>query len=310
MVNPTPTVVRSRYFYATSSIRPTCYGIYDNFVAGSYVTNTSHEASSHSLLSRLLNFYYRELVAGAINKHGEDMETDRKSIHLPDLRNFQEVVDMFTLLHLIELSNAISDWNYQDSSTPAAVESRLEAINNRQLARQIKKWYFAEYILEGLESHLTAEEVLNQRFLAQQAVALSKYKRRAWEQGKGQDGDKGITAEGHAVTTPEMVDAAIRESLIKTPAYKHYVNALSEEVCTFGWDGLEYLSRMRRDDDVIESTKITFSDDEASYMSGLTFGDICFFQNLDQDKQKRKRATRVDGSSASSSNFVYSTTLS
>ncbi|KAG6895992.1 hypothetical protein C0992_011016 [Termitomyces sp. T32_za158] len=318
VVNVVPTVVRGGHFYATSTIRATCYGIYDNFVTGSYATNTSHAAASNSLLSRLLDFYYRELV------HGEVIETDRRSIDLPDLRNFQEVVDIFTLLHLIELVNVISNWNYRDSSTPGAVENRLGAIKNRKLARQIKKWYFARYLLEGLESHLTAEEVLNHRFLAQQAKALSNYKRHAWEKRKGQDGDQGITAEGHAQTTPEMVDTAIHECLIKTPAYLRYINALSE-VCTFGWDGPEYVSRMR--DDVIGPTEITSSYDEVLYMSGLTFGDICFFQNLNQDEdqegqedqdmfddeirsdlewrpQRRKRATTMDGSRGNTSRIL------
>ncbi|KAG6877270.1 hypothetical protein C0993_008964 [Termitomyces sp. T159_Od127] len=156
VVNPVPTIIRGGYLYATSSIWATCYEIHDNFVAGSYITNTSHTAASNSILSRLLDFYYRELVAGT-GERGEVIETDRRSVHLPDMRNFQEVVDMFTLLHLIELSNAISNWNYQDSSSPAAVENRLEVIRNRRLARQIKKWYFAEYLLEGLENNLTSE---------------------------------------------------------------------------------------------------------------------------------------------------------
>ena len=45
------------HFYATSTLRDTCYGMMHTFIAGSLVTNAQHTKQVFMLLSRLLAFF-------------------------------------------------------------------------------------------------------------------------------------------------------------------------------------------------------------------------------------------------------------
>lgn len=273
VVTPLPTVVHGGHFYATSSIRATCYGIYDDFVAGVYITNTSHSAASNLLISRLLAFYCR-MSTGQVG-----MDNSQED-HCPDLENFQEVIDLFTFLHLIELSNVISYWNYEEFTTPASVGSRLKAIKNRSLARTLKQWFFARYSLDGLDPTVTAEEVLDHKFLAQQAKALLNYKTLATERGKDKDGVEGIIITGNIDITPELLDQAIRDCLANTCAYDYYIEPHMKS-CTFAWCQPDYSVKKRGMDELgLSKDTITGTSGEDSYLAGLTFGDTSFFRTM------------------------------
>jgi hypothetical protein len=52
------------HYYATSTLRDTCYGIIHSFAAGGLVTNSSHSDEAFLLLSRIVAFYEGELVPG------------------------------------------------------------------------------------------------------------------------------------------------------------------------------------------------------------------------------------------------------
>ena len=53
------------HFYATSTLRDTCYGMMHTFVAGSIVTNAQHTTHAFMLLARLLAFFeYQFLETG------------------------------------------------------------------------------------------------------------------------------------------------------------------------------------------------------------------------------------------------------
>lgn len=57
-----PSIVLGRHYYATSSIRRSCFGIVHMFVLGLGITNTTHGEEPWALLRQLMALYYRHLV--------------------------------------------------------------------------------------------------------------------------------------------------------------------------------------------------------------------------------------------------------
>ncbi|KAG6816070.1 hypothetical protein H0H87_008863 [Tephrocybe sp. NHM501043] len=64
VITPEPSVVLGGHLYSTLTIRETVWGIYDDFVAGEYLTNSEHRKASLALLGRLVNLWYDNLVKG------------------------------------------------------------------------------------------------------------------------------------------------------------------------------------------------------------------------------------------------------
>jgi hypothetical protein len=63
------------HFYATPTLRDTCYGIYHTFVAGSLVTNAQHTKHAFLLLMRLLAFFENHFMCSTYSSD-DDMDDD------------------------------------------------------------------------------------------------------------------------------------------------------------------------------------------------------------------------------------------
>lgn len=59
---PEPSVCTGGHFYATSTLRETCYGLYHDFVVGRVSTNTQHVQDTFRILTRMMAFYEVDLV--------------------------------------------------------------------------------------------------------------------------------------------------------------------------------------------------------------------------------------------------------
>jgi hypothetical protein len=57
-----PSVCRGGHYYATTTLRDTCYGIMHSFASGNICTNTQHTVEAFDLLSRMVSFYEMELI--------------------------------------------------------------------------------------------------------------------------------------------------------------------------------------------------------------------------------------------------------
>lgn len=57
-----PTIVLGRHYYATASIRRSCFGIVHTFVMGLGITNTFHTDGTRSMLRQLMALFYRHLI--------------------------------------------------------------------------------------------------------------------------------------------------------------------------------------------------------------------------------------------------------
>jgi hypothetical protein len=62
------------HYYATSTLRDTCYGILESFAFGNVVTNSSHSEDAFMLLTRVVAFYESELMS-----RGKDGDTDEEN---------------------------------------------------------------------------------------------------------------------------------------------------------------------------------------------------------------------------------------
>jgi hypothetical protein len=63
------------HFYATSTLRDTCYGMMHSFVAGSLITNAHHTQHAFMLLSRLLAFFELHFLNTSASTN-DDMDND------------------------------------------------------------------------------------------------------------------------------------------------------------------------------------------------------------------------------------------
>lgn len=50
------------HFYATSTLRDTCYGLYHDFINGRVSTNTQHVEPTFRVLMHMMAFYERDLT--------------------------------------------------------------------------------------------------------------------------------------------------------------------------------------------------------------------------------------------------------
>lgn len=55
-------IVLGRHYYATASIRRSCFGIVHTFVMGLAITNTFHDNNTRCMVRQLMALYYRHLV--------------------------------------------------------------------------------------------------------------------------------------------------------------------------------------------------------------------------------------------------------
>ena len=63
VVTPEHAICQGGHFYATSTIRDTCFGIYHTFIGGLLLTNTEYSFHAQQMLTRML-FFIRDSFVG------------------------------------------------------------------------------------------------------------------------------------------------------------------------------------------------------------------------------------------------------
>ncbi|KAG6906717.1 hypothetical protein DXG01_012460 [Tephrocybe rancida] len=178
VITPIPTVVNGGHFIASVTVCETCFGIYDDFIAGRFITNTEHHKASFTLLSHLLVLYHKSFL-----HPGPDDIMESIINHIPDVSPSAGVTDLFCFCHLFELYGVLCSWQYNMDDSVAAALSRRHVIKNRKLAQEIKEWFFCHHDLKVLNGVLTNPShvwvMLDHKFLAQQCQALLTLKAKA-----------------------------------------------------------------------------------------------------------------------------------
>ncbi|KAG6906050.1 hypothetical protein DXG01_016125 [Tephrocybe rancida] len=242
VITPLPTVVNGGHFLATSTIRETCFGLYDDFIAGRFITNTNHSSATLTLLTRLLLLYHNSLL-----NPGRDDVMQTFIGHIPDVSTSDGVIDLFCFCNLFEIYGVLCSWQYDADDSVAAVLSRRHVIKNRKLAREIKDCY--------------ARGHLDDNFLAQQCKALLSFRMAVDKDPRS----KYIV--GEFDVPRDLLSTALRNCLRNNPTALAYFDDPETEV-TFNWDK-HYSFTVHKKALPIPRTE---------NIDGLTYGDILYFQ--------------------------------
>lgn len=62
VITPEHAICHGGHFYAMSTIRDTCFGIYHTFVGGTSLTNTEYSLHAQQMLTRMLFFIHNSFV--------------------------------------------------------------------------------------------------------------------------------------------------------------------------------------------------------------------------------------------------------
>src|SRR5262245_36360460 len=102
------------HFYAASTLRLSCYGIFQSFNASSVVTNTEHVQTSRYLLQRIMVMIeglYQDLFTG----DHRNMQTELP--HMPDVTTGKGLADLWCFANLMEFGNALHHLCHIDDDT-------------------------------------------------------------------------------------------------------------------------------------------------------------------------------------------------
>ncbi|KAJ3557303.1 hypothetical protein NP233_g11780 [Leucocoprinus birnbaumii] len=126
-----PTFVWGRQFYAASSLRETCYGVFHCFTSGRKVTNVTHAEQAHDWLRVILHLVYYSL-----NSRLPQRAPLRSSIYrhlIPDRNTHEGVLDILHLCTVLFLGSAVFSEAYrEDRPLPRKVCDNM--MQGRQLA--------------------------------------------------------------------------------------------------------------------------------------------------------------------------------
>lgn len=254
-------------YISTSTLRDTCYGIFQSFVTRKPLTGDGHVREAFMLLARMVAFYSTSLMASEadgslmyetgkfsfkvkgspprlIPRLGLDKDDPR--YHLPDLTSFNGILDITSLFCILELGNALSSWMYGERDN---VEHR-RLIYARKRARILRHWIFGHYqLLDERGNLVDYKRAFYWPYLIQQAKVLIRYKS-IQSNSAGHCGLK----EGD---TDTAVLNAVEQSLKHCKELWHTYSENSDFPTSFSWKGPQF--QVCRVDDPLtgESRKLT-----------------------------------------------------
>jgi hypothetical protein len=129
------------HFYAMSTIHTTVYGIMHTLVGSNILMNAEHTMDSRMLLQWLVSYVHHHTVEGRFQP-SSDLPTPTSG-HVPKLNTADGIMDLFSLLNVIELSNILHPLSYAASSL--RLKERLQMIYACKLARIILWWFWCNY---------------------------------------------------------------------------------------------------------------------------------------------------------------------
>jgi hypothetical protein len=160
-------ITHGSHFIATSTLRQTCYGIVHSFLLSSAITNTDNGVV-WVILQRLMCYYHQAFTSG------DWKEPEFDPSHIPDIVTSSGVVDLYTFMVLLELANALHVNTYSRKGLEQMERHRI--IEARRLARELRKWVAANFVVEMTER---PEEDLFVWMLASMSVRLVSYLKEA-----------------------------------------------------------------------------------------------------------------------------------
>lgn len=155
------------HFIATSTLSETCYGLVHSFISSSAITNADNK-SVWMVLQRLACYYHQIFTNGDWN------EPDFDASHIPDISTSSGVIDLYTFMVVLELANVLHGSSYSDNGLDKM--DRLRIIEARRLARELRKWTVAHFIVKMANR---PEEDIFDWMLASMCIRLLRYLKEA-----------------------------------------------------------------------------------------------------------------------------------
>jgi hypothetical protein len=227
VVTPESAICHGGHFYAMSAIRDTVFGIYHMFVASKNITNTEHTQDAHLLLRRLVVYTHYVLVKN-------ESRTTEPTVHIPNVSTFEGTLDLFMLCVIMELGDIIIPLAYKKKyrRDRDRDHDRLCTIHARGLARDLRKWWYAHYVLFDPEANrLVDGRIIFETLFSQQINSLIYYKKLA--ESKNIQGDE-------LECTAEVLERLARKY------FPHVLARPGLAKTGFEWDGIRYVVRVRR----------------------------------------------------------------
>jgi len=155
--------------------------------------------------------------------------TELDKSHLPNIMEFEGVLDLFSLCNAIELLNVTYFHTYGPQGI--ATRERLQFIHARSKARSLIEWFWAHFDLvkETSRRVSNSQDQVYWKYLAQQTKALVHYKRRAESVGMRPDGD--------APFTWEDLDAQVKRCFEGSANFWGAFAEVEDDCLTFAWAG-------------------------------------------------------------------------
>ena len=150
-------VCHGGHFLSASNIRQTCLGFLATFTMSTLLTNTDHTSETLTLFHSLLECWSTEIMNcpnrmfSVPDLPGSSQRIsnvdDNWPAHVPNIRTFEGIYDLFSLLNLVEISEVVHYQTYAPLSLPH--EQRLILIDARAKSRQLVEWILARRQLDS-----------------------------------------------------------------------------------------------------------------------------------------------------------------
>jgi hypothetical protein len=158
-------ITLGHHFYATSTIRDTCWSLVHRSIMDNAITNTTHP-DTEQLLRRMLSMYVRNYTA----PDGVDAS---RSQHQLDLRTPQGLLDLVALGNSLELAHLLDRRHWEKAVPPEDVAERA---HTRSTYAAFQEAFSRRHLLKiGNELH-NPIKALFKPSLRQFAVTLVQYK--------------------------------------------------------------------------------------------------------------------------------------
>ncbi|KAJ3507190.1 hypothetical protein NLJ89_g6444 [Agrocybe chaxingu] len=217
-------ICHGAHFYATSTIRSSCYGLIHSFLAGNVISNTEHESESRELLRRLVTYYHSVYM----NPNYPESLTS----HAIDLSSFDGLVDFLVLFNVFHLSNVLYSKTY---TRQISVQEHLDFVEGRRLCQSILAWYDRRFCIAPVSERPVIADT-GALFFHGQLQALIEYQRRVdVERNRDASGSQeaGLTAERFIREIQATFDNAAE--LMATALPPQLANHFQS---SFGWPNL------------------------------------------------------------------------
>lgn len=251
-----PSIVLGRHFYAASTIRRSAFGVLHTFILGLFITNTSHEDGTKSLLRQVMALWYRHFII--YEKFGSEyfsihsitplMHYLVPDAHVPEIVTQEGLLDVIAVGCILEFASVLNRDYYSGRYDPEdedTIAVSVEAAHARTRFRVIMKTFAARYTTV-IGEHVVHPSYIWNRLLVQFGAAIVTYMQKKTR----------VAVKSAGVTAPK-ISAAVKLHL--QTDHPHLLVPFQRELkvkpTALTWDGppIQIIPRSRAFEDIMNA---------------------------------------------------------